>query len=315
MADVVNTLNQFSGRWAEAMLAVVWQSALLACIVAILLSAWRRPSPAVRCWIWRLVAIKILVMPFWAVAVPQPRWMTTSSVPAPQHRPAGVAAPPQMTRAIDTEIPGRTVEHAVAPTMHIAAQAAWQTWLAAVWLAVIVIQVMRLGWQHWRLQQLLSESRLADPRLRGLVDDCSRRLPLSKPPEARVTTANVSPFICGMAWPVLVLPESLVNSAEQSQLRQVVLHELAHVRRQDLAWCWIAHLMRMMYWFHPVAYWVAFREALERELACDEMAMARSEATAADYARTLVDAAGRVAMPAALRATAGADLDGGFPHR
>ena len=36
-------------------------------------------------------------------------------------------------------------------------------------------------------------------------------------------------------------------------------------------------------------------EALERELACDELAMAGSGATAADYAQTLVEAASRSA--------------------
>jgi beta-lactamase regulating signal transducer with metallopeptidase domain len=311
MTDVVIALNQCSARWAEAMLAVVWQSALLVCIVAVALLAWRRPSPAVRCWVWRMLAIKILVMPFWSIAVPQPHWMIASSLPASNDGPADTVVPPQTPLAIETSNLERTVERAVIPTMHSAAKTTWQTWLAAVWLAFVVMQFARLGWQHWQLQRLLLASRPADERLRGLVEECSARLPLSRSPKVRITMADVSPLICGMIQPVLVLPESLLNSAGESQLRQIVLHELAHARRHDLVWCWIPHVTRMMYWFHPVAHWVAFREALERELACDEMAMSRSEATAADYARTLVDAVGRVAMPAALRAAAAAHLNGG----
>ena len=72
--------------------------------------------------------------------------------------------------------------------------------------------------------------------------------------------------------------------------------------------------MRMVYWFHLVAHWVAFRESLERELACDELAMSHSGATAGDYAQTLVAAATRLAQPAVLRAAAAAHLDGGRRH-
>jgi beta-lactamase regulating signal transducer with metallopeptidase domain len=113
----------------------------------------------------------------------------------------------------------------------------------------------------------------------------------------------------------LVLPKSLVLSGDTSQKRQIVLHELAHLERADLVWCWLTHVMQTVYWFHPVAHWVAFREALERELACDELAMAHSGATAADYAQTLVHAASRVAQSTMFRAVAAAHFDGGMVPR
>ena len=47
----------------------------------------------------------------------------------------------------------------------------------------------------------------------------------------------------------------------------------------------------MVYFFHPVVYWVAFCLHLERELACDQVAMAASQHGAADYVDTLVKVA------------------------
>jgi beta-lactamase regulating signal transducer with metallopeptidase domain len=146
------------------------------------------------------------------------------------------------------------------------------------------------------------------------VAACAEQLRLKTGPRTLITDVEVSPFICGMRRPTLVLPESLATKTDQSRLRQIILHELAHVRRHDLFWCWLTHAMRMAYWFHPVAYWVAFREELERELACDQLAMTHSGASAADYAQTLVEAASRAAQPAVLRASAAAHLDGGKPH-
>ena len=40
--------------------------------------------------------------------------------------------------------------------------------------------------------------------------------------------------------------------------------------------------------FHPVAHWACARIRLERELACDQLAMALSGGNAADYALVLV---------------------------
>jgi beta-lactamase regulating signal transducer with metallopeptidase domain len=85
------------------------------------------------------------------------------------------------------------------------------------------------------------------------------------------------------------MPGALATSLSPAQLRQVLLHELAHIRRRDLLWGWIPQAARMLWFAHPVVYWAVYRLRLERELACDQLAMTLSGKTAADYAQTLVD--------------------------
>ena len=53
-----------------------------------------------------------------------------------------------------------------------------------------------------------------------------------------------------------------------------------------------------MYFFHPLAYWAAYQLRLERELACDQLAMARSGHSPADYAQTLVQVVSHASAPA-----------------
>ena len=84
-----------------------------------------------------------------------------------------------------------------------------------------------------------------------------------------------------------------------AERRQVILHELAHVKRRDLPWGWPVEIARIVYFFHPLVYWVAHQLRLERELACDQLAMARSGHTAADYAQTLVQVVSHVSQPPA----------------
>lgn len=60
----------------------------------------------------------------------------------------------------------------------------------------------------------------------------------------------------------------------------------------------------IVYFFHPLVYWVGYQLRLERELACDQVAMAHSGHPPADYAQTLVQVVSHAAEPAALRPAA-----------
>ena len=137
-----------------------------------------------------------------------------------------------------------------------------------------------------------------------LVGDAAKELGVRARLRAVLTNVDCSPFVCGMYRPVLVLPHSLTKSLHKTQLRQVLLHELAHVKRRDLLWSWLPEITRIFYFFHPVVYYVNYRIRLERELSCDQLAMARSGASAADYADTLVKVVTHSSEPAALKAAA-----------
>lgn len=74
MLTMILTLNGWAEGWLRVMGAVLWQSTVLVAL-AILVACWlRRSSPAARYWLWQIVAIKLLLMPFWTSAVPLPSW-------------------------------------------------------------------------------------------------------------------------------------------------------------------------------------------------------------------------------------------------
>ena len=72
--------------------------------------------------------------------------------------------------------------------------------------------------------------------------ELARRLGLRRVPALVVTDLDVSPFVCGLWRQTLVLPCDLLAALDPSQLRQVLLHELAHVRRGDLLWGWLPEM-------------------------------------------------------------------------
>jgi beta-lactamase regulating signal transducer with metallopeptidase domain len=190
-------------------------------------------------------------------------------------------------------------------------QVTWLGWLFGIWGGVVAAQCARILWQHRRLGKLLRRAIPADKPLTALVREAASRLGLRRAPRAVLTEVDCSPFVCGIRRAVLVLPRGLRATLSASELNHVLLHELAHVRRLDLVWGWIGELARMVYFFHPVVHWIAYRLRLERELACDQLAMATSGQGAAEYAATLVRVVSQSSEPSVFKtAAASAGLDG-----
>lgn len=307
IAQFVTALNEVSAAWWEVLAPAAWQSALLILAASVLCLLLRRQPPAARFWIWTIVAAKLLLMPGWSYTLTVPEWMSTPAVAPAQvaispsvdsiaeFEPQLAAAPPLPPSAEPMAVdpaPLRTV----VPRLHLA------VWLMLAWAVVVLLQLGRIFWQWRNLRALLARGRPADAALTGLVEHLSRTIGLRRPPAVLVVPDDVSPLVARARHPVLVLARALVDRIERAGLRQIVLHELAHVRRGDLWWCWLPQLARTVYWFHPLVHWVAYQANLERELACDAAAIGASEATVAQYAHTLVDAASRATPLPALQA-------------
>ena len=68
----------------------------------------------------------------------------------------------------------------------------------------------------------------------------------------------------------------------------MIAHELAHLRRHDLAWNWLPTVVTWLFFFHPLV-WVMLRRWSEvQEAACDEMLIQKRVAQPADYGRLLL---------------------------
>ena len=322
MAVFVADWNAVAEIWGDRMWAVVWQSTLFAAVLIIFSVLFlRRSSPALRYWVWQILAIKLLVMPFWTYAIPRVQFVPTMSAremagfseptaspgtePAsPMPRPA--AGVPTVAVA-KTPADARDLQPASSPAGRITGLG----WLLALWGVVVAAQCIRILWQHERLARLLRRATPVDESLAALVRETACRLGLRRAPQAVLTDTDCSPFVCGIRRATLVLPRRLTASLSTTELTVVLLHELAHLQRRDLVWGWIGQIVRVVYFFHPVVHWISYRLRLERELACDKIAMSFSGQNPGDYAATLVRVVSQTSEPSFFKAAAtSAGLDG-----
>jgi beta-lactamase regulating signal transducer with metallopeptidase domain len=320
MLHWTDSLNASSPRWIELAWAIVWQSTLVASFVAIVAKLVPRSAPTWRHWLWQLVAIKLLLMPIWTAPWTPPTPVIKAALGPTTEVPSMVRLDETRTRVAPTRHASAHPRHAdriasatgrVARTAAARSSAArtttpgvltWQSWLWLTWLAVVAAQLLRWGWLRIQLERLLRRAVPARTAIAELVDQLSKETGLRRVPAVLLTTDDISPLTCRIWRPVLVLPHELIETLKPVQLRQVLLHELAHLRRGDLIWGWLPELARLVYFFHPLVHWLSYFIRLERELACDQWAMSLSGRALRDYLETLVSVVGHVSRPSVLRA-------------
>ncbi|UCC31416.1 MAG: hypothetical protein JSU86_03895 [Phycisphaerales bacterium] len=120
----------------------------------------------------------------------------------------------------------------------------------------------------WFRQRIASASP-APSSVRQMVSQESKAFGLRRVPETLMVESHVSPMIwCGRRLRLL-LPARLWCQLDDTGRRAVLLHELAHVRRRDHWVSWAEMIVGILYWWHPLVWWVRRRLRAEAELCCD----------------------------------------------
>jgi len=95
-----------------------------------------------------------------------------------------------------------------------------------------------------------------------------------------------SPIAIGIIRPMVVLPVDLLEVLDAGQLRDVLIHECAHVLRRDHVIGLLQRLAEMLFWPHPLVHLLNREMAQAREEVCDNHVLLASRGP--DYARTLL---------------------------
>jgi beta-lactamase regulating signal transducer with metallopeptidase domain len=99
-----------------------------------------------------------------------------------------------------------------------------------------------------------------------------------------------SPAAIGFFQPAIVFPAGLLSQLSVEEIKVILLHELAHLRRWD-DWTNLGQkIVKAVFFFHPAVWWIENRLTLEREMACDDIVLAHTTSPRA-YASSLISLA------------------------
>jgi beta-lactamase regulating signal transducer with metallopeptidase domain len=161
--------------------------------------------------------------------------------------------------------------------------------LVAIWLGGMLIYLANVAIAQVSLARQLRAARFVSrgpiaEQLRGLATE----LGLRSAPRLFLCQRAQSPFLCGIVRPTVVLPAGLPGMMSPEELRLVLLHELIHARRHDLAVCWLQVLIEGVFWFHPAIWYANHRLAAERELCVDAAVLEHGSVVPARYGEAIL---------------------------
>jgi beta-lactamase regulating signal transducer with metallopeptidase domain len=169
----------------------------------------------------------------------------------------------------------------------------WQRIEPGILLMWMAGSISALFWsllRVYRFNRLLNmESRPASPQFLQVARDLARKLELVSCPPIQTTSANISPMVwwCGQGVRI-VIPDALLKGMDERELKCVVAHELAHVRRLDYLVRWLEWLACVCFWWNPLVWWGRKHLRANEKICCDALVVERLSPRRRVYASSLL---------------------------
>jgi len=148
--------------------------------------------------------------------------------------------------------------------------------ITVVWLVVLFIKGAKgcfvLGYSNYILgHQSAASTVYWKQRLDGLCTQLAIRKPVMLVESALLKI----PVVYGWFKPVIFIPLGILENLPPQQVEAMLLHELAHIRRNDYRFNLLQNVAEAIFFFNPALQWLSARIRREREHCCDDLAIAQ----------------------------------------
>lgn len=153
-------------------------------------------------------------------------------------------------------------------------------------VTLLLVLFLHTRRRFWKIAE--QGKTVRDPAVLDIIRTWRRRLHIRRTVEVKAVLSDVPSFTMGLFRPVVILPEHLIYSAGSAALEPVLAHELAHVKRwDDLAICF-QELVRIVYFFHPLVWFVMPRLTWTREAVCDSTVLSHGTISCKSYGKQML---------------------------
>jgi uncharacterized protein (TIGR03435 family) len=181
--------------------------------------------------------------------------------------------------------------------------------VVGIWFAGVCLLLVRLAGGWLKVARLHRAARGLPPsRWQTASAELAIRIGLQRFVQVVDTATVDTPVVVGWLQPVVLLPIAAVAGLTPEQVHAILAHELAHVRRHDAFVNFGQTVAETLLFYHPAVWWISARIRTERELCCDDVALAAT-GDAFAYASALAELESRRAIdPAFVLAATGGPL-------
>jgi uncharacterized protein YjbI with pentapeptide repeats/beta-lactamase regulating signal transducer with metallopeptidase domain len=283
MPVVISALEPVARIVVATLFNSLWEAALLALAVALILRVFPNLNATTRYAMWCIALVGSLLLPL-ATALPQ------ITVQHPSHTVSTVAAP--QTAAVKQTAPVKhtPVKHAAshtAPVANVPGQTPRSTFrlpdrlhfalpeyvalaLFVIWAVATLAMLVRLGVNLWRLERLKTDALPLPVDYRDRLARWSAAEKGGRDVRLCICDRIEVPVAVGLFDSMILIPQHLLQTLSQEEMDQIMLHELAHLRRADDWTNGLQRVIQSLFFFNPAVLFIAQQLDVEREVACDD---------------------------------------------
>ncbi|MBK9129545.1 MAG: M56 family metallopeptidase [Phycisphaerales bacterium] len=276
-----------TSTWADLAWRGLLQGSLAFVVLYALWWPWRRRASAqLACVLFSLALLKValpveLPAPGWLAPLAMDGWLPAAATPSPLLLPDDAWVAPGA--ASSGEDSASVLHVAAAPVaVPLAGVSGFDLRALLFWGWVVGASLLGVRFLRNELRTLRAVRRarpVGDGEIGLELDALRVRAGVRRRVRWLSSPSVATPAAGGLLRPYVLLPVGFAEHLPPRQLTFVLLHELAHIRRGDLAVAAAQRLVQILWFFHP-AVWLASRLVEQhRELACDQDALARSGAS------------------------------------
>jgi bla regulator protein BlaR1 len=142
--------------------------------------------------------------------------------------------------------------------------------VAVMYTLGLVTLCGKMIWNLLQVQYLRKQVMLPDSLLQQKFIQLKEQAGVRKNVLLRYSEKITVPLVFGYIKPLILVPCSLIHRLDPQQMETILLHELAHSRRNDYLWNLLQMVMETLMFFNPAAWFISRIIRQEREHRCDD---------------------------------------------
>ncbi|NMM49583.1 M56 family metallopeptidase [Marinigracilibium pacificum] len=159
--------------------------------------------------------------------------------------------------------------------------------LVFVWMIGTILLGLKLLGSYAYLRMLRSKAtEIVDSHWNELLEKLKVSLNIDKDIKILKSAAVYGPMVMGHFKPVILIPVGLVTGLPVNQIEAILAHELAHIKRSDYLINFIQSTIEILFFYHPMVWYLSDVLRHEREICCDTVAL-NYQPSSIQYAKLL----------------------------
>jgi beta-lactamase regulating signal transducer with metallopeptidase domain len=153
--------------------------------------------------------------------------------------------------------------------------AAYMPYICALYFAGLFGNLFKLGWE-WNKIRLIKQTVICAEQMQQFINKFSKKLDIKKSIQLKFSELIDVPCMTGYFKPLILLPVTLPTHLSACEIESILLHELAHIKRNDYLINLLQRVISVALFFNPFNLLINRIINQQRENSCDDLVVEKT---------------------------------------